>query len=57
MRFLKSINTLCRASRHKGLSHGLDVICHRNDLAETIRVRGHPAGLGKGARPPGTGTL
>ena len=57
MRFLQSIRTLCRAARHKGLSQGLDVFCPRDELAENIRVRGHPAGLGKGARPPGTGTL
>ncbi|KAM6184400.1 uncharacterized protein WM294_017118 [Sarcoramphus papa] len=38
MRFLQSIRTLCRATRHKGLSQGLDVFCPRDELAENIRA-------------------
>ena len=57
MKFLDSICILCRTAKHQGLSQGLDVFCHSYELAENIKVRGHPAPLGKGARPPGTGTL
>ena len=57
MTFLHSICILCRTARHLDLSQGLDIFCHSYELAENIKVRGHPAPLGKGARPPGTGTL
>lgn len=51
MRFLQSIRTICRATRHKGLSQGLDVFCHGDELAGSITVRGHPAGLAGGQGP------
>lgn len=57
MKFLDSICILCRTAKHQGLSQGLDVFCHSYELAENIKVRGHPAGLGRGARSLGTGTL
>jgi len=56
MHFLRSIRRLCRAARHKGLLEGLDIFCHRENLADHIKVRGQPAALGKGARLPATGT-
>lgn len=43
MKFLDSICILCRTARHQGLSQGLDVFCHSYELAENIKVRGHPA--------------
>ncbi|KAM9591993.1 uncharacterized protein ACIBXB_005620 [Morphnus guianensis] len=54
MQFLQSIRTICRATRHKGSSQGLDVFCHGDELAGSIMVRGHPAGLagGQGPRAP-----
>lgn len=55
--FLQSIHRLCRSARHKGLLQGLGLFCHSQKLADHIRVRGQPEGLGKGERPPGTGTL
>ena len=57
MKFLESICSLCRTARHHGLSQGLDIFCHGYELAEKVKVRGHPVALGKGARTPGTGTL
>ena len=57
IRFLEIICTLCKAARRQGLSQGLNAFCHRFELAENIKVRGHPAGLGRGARSLGTGTL
>jgi len=57
IRFLRSIRRLCRAARHKGLLEGLDVFCHKEQLAEHIKVRGQLAALGKGAGLPGTGML
>ncbi|XP_074932071.1 maestro heat-like repeat-containing protein family member 1 [Phalacrocorax aristotelis] len=38
MQFLKRICTLCRAARHKGLLQGLDVFCHRFELAKSIKA-------------------
>lgn len=52
MRFLETICTLCKAARHKGLSQGLKAFCHRFELAENIKVRGHPVGLGRGGKLP-----
>ena len=57
MQFLECICTLCRAARHKGFLQGLDAFCHRFELAESIKMRGHPAGLGKGAGSLDTSTL
>ena len=57
MQFLETICTLCKAARQsKGLSRGLNAFCHKFELAENIKVRGHLAGLGRAARSPGTGT-
>ncbi|XP_075028767.1 uncharacterized protein LOC142092526 [Calonectris borealis] len=42
--FLECICTLCRAARHKGLLQGLDVFCHRFELAKSIKLGGDGAG-------------
>ena len=57
MEFLQCICILCRTTRRYGFTQHLHVFCHRYELAENIKVRGHPVALGKGARAPGTGTL
>lgn len=56
IQFLETICTLSKAARHKGLSRGLNAFCHKFELAENIKVRGHPVGLGRAARSPGTDT-
>ncbi|KAM6100881.1 LOW QUALITY PROTEIN: ATPase family AAA domain-containing protein 2-like, partial [Pterocles gutturalis] len=38
MEFLHSICTLCDTARRRGLSQGLDIFCHRYDLAENIKL-------------------
>ncbi|XP_010006126.1 PREDICTED: LOW QUALITY PROTEIN: uncharacterized protein LOC104397812, partial [Chaetura pelagica] len=37
IKFLECIHMLCRTTRHSGLTEGLDVFCHRYELAENIK--------------------
>ena len=57
MEFLRSVCTLCRTAKQYDILQGLDVFCHSYELAENIKVRAHPAALGKGASLPGAGSL
>jgi len=49
MEFLESVIMVYRTAIHNDSPQGLDVFCHRYQLAENIQVRGHPSALGEGA--------
>lgn len=42
MKFLRSIISMCRTARNRGLWSGLDAFCLKYQLAEHIKVMGHP---------------
>lgn len=57
MKFLRSISNLCRTAKDKGLWSGLSAFCNKYELAERIKVMGHPpvAPGGVQGRAVGTG--
>lgn len=42
MEFLRSISKLCRTAKDRGLWRGLSVFCNKYELAEHVKVMGHP---------------